>query len=141
MKLTNRNTRWRCKICWRLTVKTTDSCHSHRSGVLTVDFKYISHLALVLLLFPLWTLNRKLRLGSKSQRFKKRFYSSFVVHKKLWFIVVRGELRTFDTSKMDLLATVYNLKSLTILTRSSILRSITGCWICLTYVFLDLHSV
>ena len=50
----------------------------------------------------------------------------------IWFIVVRGELRTCDTSKMELsVKIVYNLKLLTILTTSSILRSIRGCWICL----------
>ena len=43
--------------------------------------------------------------------------------------VVRGKLRTCDTSKMDRFAKIgYCLKLLTILTRSSILKSITGCW-------------
>ena len=77
----------------------------------------------------------KSRMGSISHRSKKLWYSSFIA-RKVWFIVVRGELRTCDTSKMELFTKmVYSLKSLTILTRSSILRSITGCWICLWYFF------
>ena len=41
--------------------------------------------------------------------------------KNVWFIVASDDLRTCDTSKMDLFAkVVYSLKSLTILTRRSI---------------------
>ena len=70
-------------------------------------------------------------LGSKSHCPGKQWYSFFAVC-NIWFIVVRGELRTCDTSKMELsVKIVYNLKLLTILTTSSILRSIRGCWICL----------
>ena len=64
----------------------------------------------------------KSRLGSKSHHSKKRWYNSFVVRKKHWFIVVRGKLRTC-------------FQSLTIFTRSSIFRSVTWCWICLGYFF------
>ena len=43
---------------------------------------------------------------------------------------------TYGTSKLGLFTKlVCNLKSLTILIRSSILRSITGCWICVEYFF------
>ena len=61
-------------------------------------------------------------------RSKKPWYSSFVVrkkHRKTLKNLVRGKLKTCDTSKTK---TVYCLKSLTISTRSSILRSITECW-------------
>ena len=72
----------------------------------------------------------KSRLGSRSHRSKKSWYSYFVVCKKHLIYCSQGELRTCDTSKMDLFAKiVYRLKSTTILTRSSILRSIAACWI------------
>ena len=45
----------------------------------------------------------KSQLGSKSQHSEKRWYSSVVSCKKYCFIVVRGKLRTYDTSKMVLL--------------------------------------
>ena len=55
-------------------------------------------------------------------------------------MVVRGKLRTCDTSKMVLFFAqiVCSLKPLTILAKGSILRSVTECWICLE-CFLDLH--
>ena len=52
-------------------------------------------------------------------------------------MVVRGELRACDTSKMVLFfrKIIYSLNLLTIFARSSILRSVTGCWIWLGYFF------
>ena len=50
----NRNTRTRCAICLKLTIKTPEQCHWRCSGVFNVTFEYISHVALV---FPLLTLN------------------------------------------------------------------------------------
>ena len=62
--------------------------------------------------------------------------------KNVWLIVVRGKLRSCDISEMELLAKIVDsLKSLTILTRSSILRSVTGCWICLAYFFRFTFSI
>ena len=56
--------------------------------------------------------------------------------KSVRFIVVRNKLRTCDTSKTDLFAKiVYSLRSLTILTRSFILRPITGYCIYLGFFF------
>ena len=49
-KVNNRNTRTRCEICSKLTIKTPQRCHWRRSGVLIVDFEHISHLVLVFLL-------------------------------------------------------------------------------------------
>ena len=47
-QVNNRNTRTRCDICSKLTIKIR-----RRSGVFTVNFEYISHLVLVLLLLTL----------------------------------------------------------------------------------------
>ena len=49
-KVNNRNTRTRCEICSKLTIKTPERRHLHRSGVFIVNFEHISHLVLVFLL-------------------------------------------------------------------------------------------
>ena len=54
LKINNRNTRTRCEICSKLTIKTSERCHWHRSGVFIANFDYISRLALV---FTMLTLN------------------------------------------------------------------------------------
>ena len=46
LKVNNKNSRTRCEICSKLTIKTP--------GVFMVNFKHISHIVLV---FPLLTLN------------------------------------------------------------------------------------
>ena len=48
-KVNNRNTRKRCEICSKLTMKTPE----RRFGVFSVNFKHISHFFLVLLLLTL----------------------------------------------------------------------------------------
>ena len=57
-KVINRNSRTKYEICSKLTIKEPerrDWRRSRRSSVFTVNFEYISHLALVFLLL---TLNR-----------------------------------------------------------------------------------
>ena len=54
-KVNNRNTRTRCEICSKLTMKTPEQRYWHHSGVFIVNFDHISHLVLVFLLL---TLNR-----------------------------------------------------------------------------------
>ena len=49
-KVTNRNTRARCEICSKLTIKTPEGRHWRCSGVFIVKFENISHLILVFLL-------------------------------------------------------------------------------------------
>ena len=49
LKVNNRNTRPRCEICSKLTIKTPKRRHWRRSGVFFVNFENISHLLLVLL--------------------------------------------------------------------------------------------
>ena len=57
-KVNNRNTKTRCEICSKLTIKTPEPHQWRRSGVFTiVKFEHISHLVLVLLLL---TLSRKM---------------------------------------------------------------------------------
>ena len=50
LKVYNRNTITKCKICSKLTIKTPERCQWGRSGVFTVNFEHIYHLVLVLTL-------------------------------------------------------------------------------------------
>ena len=55
-KVNKRNTRTRCEIFSKLTMKTTEFRHwrhQRRSGVFIVNFEHISHLVLVFLLLTL----------------------------------------------------------------------------------------
>ena len=47
IKINNRNTRTRCEICSKLTIKTPERRHLRRSGLVFVNFEHISHLVLV----------------------------------------------------------------------------------------------
>ena len=51
LKVNNRDTRTRCEICSKLTLKTPERRYWRRSGVFIVNFEHISHLVLVFLLF------------------------------------------------------------------------------------------
>ena len=61
-KVDNGNTRTRCEICSKLTIKTPERRDWRRSSVCIVNFEHISHLVLVFLLL---TLNMQLRLMRK----------------------------------------------------------------------------
>ena len=52
LKVNHRN-RARCEICSKLTIKTSERRQWRRSGDFIVNFKHISHLALVFLLVTL----------------------------------------------------------------------------------------
>ena len=52
LKVNNRNTRTRCEICSKSTIKTPER-QWRRSGVFTVNFEHISQLVLVFLLLTL----------------------------------------------------------------------------------------
>ena len=54
-KVSNRNTRTRCKICSKLTIKTSERRLWRRSGIFIVNFEHISYLVLVFLLLTLST--------------------------------------------------------------------------------------
>ena len=133
LKATDGNTRWMCEIYWKLKIKTPHQCFWHCSAVLNNNFKHILNLALLFLVFS--------RLGSKSYRFKKSWYSSFVVCKKRQIYCSQRQTQNLWHIKNWFFAKrVYRLKSLAILKRIFFLRSITGCWICLGY-FSDLYLV
>ena len=53
LKVNNRNTRTRCEICSKLTIKTPEQRQWHCSGVFPVDLEHISHLVLVFILSTL----------------------------------------------------------------------------------------
>ena len=42
-KVNNKNTRARCEICSKLSIKIPERCHWRRSGVSIVHFEHISH--------------------------------------------------------------------------------------------------
>ena len=52
-KVHNRNTRTKCEICSKLTIRTPERRLLYPSGVFIVNSEHISHLALVLLLLTL----------------------------------------------------------------------------------------
>ena len=52
-KVNNRNTKKMSGVCSKLTIKTTERCQSGRSGIFIGNFKHISHIFLVFLLFTL----------------------------------------------------------------------------------------
>ena len=52
-KYNNRNTRTRCEICSKLTIKTPERRQWRRSGIFIVNFEHISHHVLVFLLLTL----------------------------------------------------------------------------------------
>ena len=59
-KVNNKNTRRRCEICSKLTLKTPEWRQWHRSGVFIINFEHLSHLFLVFLLL---TLNKQMLAG------------------------------------------------------------------------------
>ena len=52
-KVNIRNTRKTCKICWKLTIKTSERHQWHHSGVFIGNFEHISYLFLMFLLMTL----------------------------------------------------------------------------------------
>ena len=50
LKVNKRNTRTRCEIWSKLTIKIPERCHWSRFGIFIINFEHISHLALVFLL-------------------------------------------------------------------------------------------
>ena len=52
-KVNNRNTRTRCKISSKLTIKIPERCQWRRSGIFIVNFEHISHVVPVFLLLTL----------------------------------------------------------------------------------------
>ena len=63
-KINNRNTRTRCKICSKLTIKTPQRRQWRRSGVFFVNFEHISHLVSVFL--------EQVNVGCRREEFSQR---------------------------------------------------------------------
>ena len=59
IKVTDGKTKWMCRICWKLTIKTPEQSHWPHSGIFILNSKHISCYALVFLVFLLLTLNKK----------------------------------------------------------------------------------
>ena len=59
LRVNNRNTKTRCEICSKLTIKTPERCCWHRSSVFIVNFEDISH-PILAFLFLTWTCNCRL---------------------------------------------------------------------------------
>ena len=77
LKVSVRSSRKRCKICSKLTIKTPERRQWSHSGVFSVKFEHISHLALVV--FLLLTLNMYMPTGkdlknTKRTKAMKRLY-------------------------------------------------------------------
>ena len=71
-KANNWNTRTRCEICSKLTIKTPERHQWRRSGVFIVNFQHISNLVLVFLLL---TLNVYCRLGKGSPSIFVKYFA------------------------------------------------------------------
>ena len=91
-KVNNGNTRTKCEICSKLTIKTLGQRKRHRCGVFIIDFEQISHI--VWLMFSLLTLNKCLlysrhffskisvaHLWQSIQEWAKKNFLKAVVHK------------------------------------------------------------
>ena len=53
LKVNNSNTRTRCEVCSKLTIKTLEQRHWCRSGAFIVNIERISHVVLVFLFLTL----------------------------------------------------------------------------------------
>ena len=53
LKVNNRNTKTKCEICSKLTIKTPEQRQWRPSGVFVVNFEHISHFVLLFLLLTL----------------------------------------------------------------------------------------
>ena len=71
LKVNNRNTRTRCEICSKLTIKTPERRHWHWSRVFIFNFEHISHLVLLYLLL---TLNMYLPAGNVQTNISELVY-------------------------------------------------------------------
>ena len=69
-KVSNKNTRKRCEICSKVTIKTPEQSQWRRSGVFIVTFEHISHLFLAFLLL---TLNNLMLAGIAPSHLLKKF--------------------------------------------------------------------
>ena len=71
LKVNNRNTRTRCEICSKLTIKTPERRQWRRFGVFIFNLEHISHLVLMFLLL---TLSRQMPTGESQQDFSEQIF-------------------------------------------------------------------
>ena len=71
-KVKNLDTRKKCEICSKLTIKTSER---RRSGIFFVNFEHISQLFLVFVLFLLLTLYMQMLSGNHKKKFALRTLS------------------------------------------------------------------
>ena len=71
LKDNNRNTRLRCEICSKLTIKISERRQKRRSGVFIVNLEHISHLVLVFQLSILVFLTCNCLLGFRLGKYKE----------------------------------------------------------------------
>ena len=100
-KVNNRNTRTRCEICSKLTIKTAERRHWRRSGVFIANFEHILHLVLVFLLL---TLNMYLPAGLASylRIILTHFSRMFQLYTLFSFLKFSGSIEIEHWSKMGL---------------------------------------
>ena len=103
----------------------------------TVNSKHIFHLALVFLVFLLLTLN-KYSLGQVAQATVSKNGDITLLLFLRTFYLLQSEANSETVTYLKwcfFTKIVYSLKSSAIWTISSVLRSVTGCLICLGYFF------
>ena len=71
-KVNNRNTRTRCEICSKLTMKTPERQQLRRFGIFIVNFEHILHLFLVFLLLLFEQVNVDLVPVNENQDTKRK---------------------------------------------------------------------
>ena len=91
LKVNFRNTRTRCEMCSKLTIKTPERRQWRRSDVVIDNFKHISHLVLVFLLL---TLGSIFRLGCQNMSCIVGTYSKL---KRLHFLAFITEKKNLET--------------------------------------------
>ena len=75
LKVNNRNTRTRCEICSKLTIKIPERPHWRRSGIFIISFEHISNLVLMFLLLLL-TCNCRLGWWGLSGNLRNKTFSA-----------------------------------------------------------------
>ena len=89
LKVNNRNTRKRCEICSKLTIKTPEQRQWRRCGVFVVNFEHISYLVPV---FLLSTLNMQLPAGVRCTFRVPKRVKSLRLYRNFWIQTTHSDL-------------------------------------------------
>ena len=111
LKVNNRNTRTRCEICSKLTIKTPERRQWRRSGVFIVNFEHISHLVLMFLLLTLVTSENYVKNLFKKHRHCQEYQINFMILKKnlLFNAAVKSQFNNCILASMFCLRTSSNM--------------------------------